>query len=132
MMKQPQVINIKNCNSIGEMLDYIAELNMLYDKLVDFIDCNLDNLKTSYRYFDEHEYNRCYLKLEELKRDMQIVRRQTDILDNRIFDSTLPDHVMCFAFDEAIKEINKNIVDLNNKCNSIMEKITFKFFLIQN
>ena len=70
MMKQPQVINIKNCNSIGEMLDYIAELNMLYDKLVDFIDSNLDNLKTSYRYFDEHEYNRCYLKLEELKREL--------------------------------------------------------------
>jgi len=132
MTNQPETINIKNCNSIGEMVDYILELNMLYDKVTDFLDSNLDNLKTSYRYFNEHEYNRCYLKLEELKRDTQIVRRQTDILDNRIFDSTLPDHVMCFAFDETLKEINKNIVNLNEKCNSIMEKITFKFFLIQN
>lgn len=132
MINQPETINIKNCNSIGEMVDYIVELELLYDKVTDFLDSNLDNLKTSYRYFNEHEYNRCYLKLEELKRDMQIVRRQTDILDNRIFDSTLPDHVMCFAFDEALKEINKNIINLNDKCNSIMEKITFKFFLIEN
>ena len=131
MIKLEKVI-LKNCNSIGEMLDYIVELNCLYDEINDFLNDKLDNLKMSYKLFNEHEYNRCYDKIEELKRDAQIIRRKTDLLDDRIFDSTLPDHAMCFLFDENLKEINKEIFNWNEKANYIMEKITFKFFLIKN
>ena len=129
---KPETIHIKNCNSIGEMIDYILELNLIYDKVLSFLDVSLDTLKTSYKYFNEYEYNRCYFKLEELKRDVQIIRRKTDILDDRIIDSTLPDHTMCFLFDESLKEINKEILKMNSKFNYILEKISFKFFLIQN
>lgn len=129
---KPESITIKDCDSIGEMIDYILELNLTYDKVLSFLDSSLDNLKTSYKYFNENEYNRCYFKLEELKRDIQIIRRNTDILDDRIFDSTLPDNAMCFLFDESLKEINKKISKMNNKFNIVLEKINFKFFLIKN
>ena len=127
-----RTVNLKNCDSIGEMVDYTVELNVLYEDITNYLDFNLDNLKTSYKYFNEHKYNRCYSKLEELKRDIQIVRRKTDILDDKIFDSTLPDSAMCFLFDKNLKEINREILKLNEKSNDILEKITFKFFLIQN
>lgn len=127
---RPETIHIKDCDSIGETIDYILELNLLYDNIVSFLDSNLDNLKSSYRYFSEHEYNVCHSKLQELKRDVQIIRRKTDILDNKIMDSTLPDHAMCFLFKSSLKKINKEILNLNEKFNDVMEKITFKFFLI--
>ena len=127
-----ETVNLKNCNSIGEMVDYIVELNCIYDKINEYLNSSLNNLKLSYKFFNEHEYNRCHDKIEELKRDMQIIRRRTDLLDERIFDSTLPDGAMCFLFDENLKEINKEIFNWNEKANYIMEKITFKFFLIKN
>ena len=89
-------ITLRDCKSIGEMVDYIVEISFLYDNISSLIDTNLIKLKNSYRYFNEHEYNKCHTKLEELKRDVQIIRRKTDILEERLFDSTLPDNAMCF------------------------------------
>lgn len=132
MIKKTKIekIAIKNCNSIGEMEDYIIELNLLYDDFIGYSNSILQNLVESYRYFNENEFNRCYSKIEEAKRNIQIIRRKTDMLENRIFESTLPDNAMCFLFDENLQEINQDIINFNKNFDILMQKINFKFFLI--
>lgn len=131
MIYKIEKLVIKQCNSIGEMIDYIIELNTLYDKLYSYLESNIESLKISYKYFNKDEYDICYYKTEEIKRDLQIIRRKTDLLENKIIDSTLPDSAMCFLFDKKLKEINTSMIKFEIKLSKIMEKMSLKFFLIE-
>lgn len=120
----------KDCQSIGTMCDYLIELSYFLHRTSITMSDNAAALKQTYKYFSRNEYNKCYDRLAELKRDLQIVRRKVEILENKLDDSTLPDNAPCFFFAEYLQEIMQDILGLREKYNSLINKISCKLILL--
>lgn len=120
----------KDCQSIGHMCDYLAELSYFLHRTSTTMKGNAAQLKKTYKYFSRNEYNKCYGRMSELKRDLQIVRRKVKLLENKLYDSTLPDNAPCFFFSEYLKEIMQYILGLREKYNSLINKISCKLILL--
>ena len=122
----------KQCEFISEMDDSLIELSYILHRTVLHVNLNKSELKNSYKYFDRNEYNACYYKLSEAKRDIQIIRRKIELLENKIDDSTLPDNAPCFYFKDYFDEIMDETVKLKEKYINLINKISCKLLLLQN
>ena len=123
-------IEEKDCKSIGHMCDYLIELSFFLHKTSVAMEDNALRLRKTYKYFSRNEFNNAFGRLSELKRDLQIVRRKVELLENKLDDSTLPDNAPCFFFAEYLREIMQEIVILRGKYNSLINKISCKLILL--
>lgn len=122
----------KVCETIGSMDDNLIELSYILHRTTIHLNENKLELKKTYKYFNRNEYNLCYDKFSEVKRDIQIIRRKIELLESKIDDCTLPDSAPCFYFKQYFDDIMDETIKLKEKYYNLINKISCKLLLLEN